>query len=192
MSKTLASYWHFLVAGLANQRATGAIVPSQKFLIRKMLAPIPGDYRGEVVELGAGTGALTVELAAKCPSARVLACEINPVLARHLEGRLQRTGLHSRVAVVTDAAENLLTGFSAGKRRQPDFIISGIPLANLPRETVMALVALIQSSLRQGGMYIQFQHSVLDRKNIRAQFRRLRTVPVLLNFPPAVVYYAQK
>ena len=41
-------------------------------------------------------------------------------------------------------------------------------------------------------MYIQFQYSLLDRKRVRSRFKLLRTVPVLLNIPPAVVYYAQR
>ena len=32
----------------------------------------------------------------------------------------------------------------------------------------------------------------MDRKRIRSRFNLLRTVPVLLNIPPAVVYYAQR
>ena len=41
-------------------------------------------------------------------------------------------------------------------------------------------------------MYIQFQHSLLDRKKIRTRFSNLCTNPVFLNFPPAVVYYARR
>ena len=42
MSKTtLGSYWRFLLAGLFNQGQTGAVVPSQRFLIDRMIEPIP-------------------------------------------------------------------------------------------------------------------------------------------------------
>jgi phospholipid N-methyltransferase len=54
-----------------------------------------------------------------------------------------------------------------------------------------ALLDTIHQNLAEDGMYIQFQHSLLDRKHIRARFAKTRTVPVFLNFPPAVVYYAQ-
>lgn len=47
-------------------------------------------------------------------------------------------------------------------------------------------------TLGEGGMYIQIQHSWLDRKQIRARFPNTRTVPVFLNFPPAVVEDAQR
>jgi phospholipid N-methyltransferase len=192
MAKTLASYWHFLMAALDNQIQTGTIIPSQRFLISKMLAPIRPDHADTIIELGAGTGALTLHLAEKCPAARIVACEINPALARHLETRVKRAGLQHRVTVAAEPAEQLLPALCARSARKPQFVLSGIPLGNLGREHVLELVRLISQSLRPGGMYIQFQYSLLDRKKIRSHFARLRTVPAFLNFPPAVVYYAQK
>jgi phospholipid N-methyltransferase len=81
MTNSLTTYLHFFWAGLAKQGQTGGIVPSQRFLIAKMIAPVPETYRGQIIELGAGNGALTLRLAARCPEARILACEINPTLA---------------------------------------------------------------------------------------------------------------
>ena len=109
MSTTFASYWRFLSAGLVNCLQTGGVVPSQRFLISKMIAPVPQGYRGQIIELGAGTGALTRRLAARCPEARILACEINPVLAQDLESSLASTGLRQRVEVISDSAERLLS-----------------------------------------------------------------------------------
>lgn len=192
MSDTLASYWRFLLAGLTHRTQTGAIVPSQRFLIRRMIAPVSSDYRGQILELGAGTGALTLRLAARCSQARILACEINPVLVRDIQHSLETASLTSRVQVASDAAEHLLADISRGAGQRPDFIISGIPLGNLGREPALALIGAIHQALAPGGLYIQFQHSLLDRKKIKAIFSRLRTVPVLLNFPPAFIYYARK
>ncbi|HWX19809.1 MAG TPA: methyltransferase domain-containing protein [Candidatus Binatia bacterium] len=193
MSKiTLASYWRFLLAGLMNQGQTGAVIPSQRFLITRMLSPVPEDYRGRIFELGAGTGALTLRLAAKCPHARILACEINPVLAQDIRRTMSAAGLRDRVEVISTAAERLLADQGRTGVERPNFIISGIPLGNLGRDRVLTLIERIRGALPNGGMYIQFQHSLIDRKKIKTKFARLRTVPVLLNFPPAVVYYAQK
>ena len=74
----------------------------------------------------------------------------------------------------------------------PEYIISGIPLGNLGRARTLALIEAVSRSLAQGGLYIQYQHSLLDRKKILARFPKLRIVPVLLNFPPAVVYYGRR
>jgi phospholipid N-methyltransferase len=192
MSNTAATYLHFFWAGLAKHGQTGGIMPSQRFLIAKMIAPVPKTYRGQVIELGAGSGALTLRLAARCPEARILACEINPTLARDHRCNLAGAGLDGRVELVTGSATNLLSELGKSGVEKPGFVISGIPLGNLGGERARALIDTIHQALGEGGIYIQFQHSLLDRKKIRTRFPNLRTVPVFLNFPPAVVYYAQR
>jgi len=192
MTNSLTTYLHFFWAGLARHGQTGGIVPSQRFLIAKMIAPVPDTYRGRVIELGAGNGALTLRLAARCPEARILACEINPTLARDHRCNLAGAGLNGRVELVTGSATDLLSELGKSGVEKPDFVISGIPLGNLGREKALALIGTIYQTLGEGGIYIQFQHSLLDRKKIRTRFPNLRTVPVFLNFPPAVVYYARK
>ncbi len=182
----------FFWAGLAKYLQTGGIVPSQRFLVSKMIAPVPADYEGRVIELGCGTGALTLRLAARCPAAQIVACELNPGLAEHSRRRIAAAGLHRRVSVVSGAAERLLQTVIQGGTARPDFVISGIPLANIRAKAVIALVTAVRQALAEGGMYIQFQHSLLDRGNIRSCFGSVRTVPVFLNFPPAVVYYARR
>lgn len=188
LSSSVTTYLRFFWAGLAKQGQTGGIIPSQRFLIAKMIAPVPENYRGLLIELGAGTGALTLRLAARCPEARILTCEINPTLARDLRGKLAAAGFSRRVEVFTGSATTLLSALV----QKPDFIISGIPFGNLGGAKALALIDIIHQSLSEGGRFIQFQHSLLDRKKISTRFSNLRTVPVLLNFPPAVVYYARR
>jgi phosphatidylethanolamine/phosphatidyl-N-methylethanolamine N-methyltransferase len=192
MSNSAATYLHFLWAGLVKHGQTGGIMPSQRFLIAKMIAPVPEDYRGQVIELGAGSGALTLRLAARCPQARILACEINPALARDHRGRLAEAGLNGRVDLIASSAADLLAELGQSGAEKPDYVISGIPLGNLGRAKALALIDTIHQNLGEGGIYIQFQHSLLDRKKIRTKFPHLRTVAVFLNFPPAVVYYARR
>jgi phospholipid N-methyltransferase len=182
----------FVWAGVIKQLQMGAILPSQRFLIDKMIAPIPESYRGQVIELGAGNGALTLRLAAKCPYARILACEINPALARYTRLNLKYAGLSSRVTVKPSCAEKLLADMAGSAVEHPDFVVSGVPIGNLSKTRTVALLDLISRVIAEGGMYIQFQHFLRDRKTVKAIFPNLRTIPVFLNFPPAVVYYARK
>jgi phospholipid N-methyltransferase len=191
MQNAVANYVHFMCAALVKFRQTGAIVPSQRFLIEKMIAPIPETYSGRIIELGAGNGAITLRLAARCPEARILACEINPTLARVNRQNLDMAGINGRVQVVPDSAQHLLSEMGRRGMDKADFILSGIPLGNLPGQRALALIQAISQALNPDGMYVQFQYSLIDRKKVRAHFKTLRTVPVLLNIPPAVVYYAQ-
>ena len=192
MHNAVTNYVHFMWAALLKLRQTGAIIPSQKFLIEKMIAPVPVAYSGQIIELGAGNGALTLRLAARCPEARILACEINPALARVNRHNLDMVGINGRVQVIPDSAEHLLSEMDRRGMGKADFVLSGIPLGNLRGDRVLALIDAVSQALVPGGMYIQFQYSLMDRKRIRTRFRTLRTVPAFLNLPPAVVYYAQK
>jgi phospholipid N-methyltransferase len=186
LARTITSYWRFLLAAIAQLGQTGAIVPSQRFLIDQMIAPVPRNYRGQILELGAGTGALTLRLAARCPAARILACEINPALAQDIQSKVLAAGLAQRVQVISGSAQRLLAAIAQGQTTRPDFIFSGIPLGTQARDRVKVLIDGISSALAQGGMYVQFQYSLIDRKTIKAKFATLRTVPACLYFPPAV------
>jgi phospholipid N-methyltransferase len=191
-SNQLPAYFQFLLAGVFHQARTGAIVPSTRFLVKKMITPVPTDYRGRIIELGSGTGALTLRLAARCPAARIVACEINPTLAQISRDTVAQAGLSGRVSVLTDPAERLLAELEPAGASKPDFIISGIPLAHLRREDTIGLIGAISRALTPKGLYIQFQYSLLDRRNILRFFPNLATRFVVLNFPPAVVYYARR
>jgi len=185
----ISGYRHFFLAALLKQSQTGAILPSQRFLIRKMIEPVPPDYRGQIIELGAGNGAFTLRLAARCPEATILACEINPALARCNRLNITAAGLSSRVKVISGSAEHLL---AEPDRPKADFIISGIPLGNLGKQKALNLIHAIRDGLTPNGMFIQFQHFIADFIKIRGAFSRVRISPVLLNVPPAVVYYARR
>jgi phosphatidylethanolamine/phosphatidyl-N-methylethanolamine N-methyltransferase len=192
MSNAVASYLQFMCAALVKFRQTGAIVPSQRFLISKMIATVPETYAGRIIELGPGNGALTLQLARRCPAARILACEINPVLARKTRDNLDKAGINGQVKVVSDSAEHCLSEMRRRGTEKVDYVLSGIPIGNLLGERVSVLLDAIHEALAGGGMYVQFQYSLMDHKRIRSRFTSLRTVPVLLNIPPAVVYYARK
>ena len=182
----------FFWAGLAKHRQTGGIVPSQRFLVAKMIAPVPVTYRGRILELGAGNGAITLPLAEKCPAAHILACEINPILAKDNRQKLSKAGIDGRVEVTTTPAEIILSTMGSNGAEKPDFIISSLPLRNFGGKKACALIETISLALGRGGMYIQFQHSKFDRDKISARFPRMKTASVFLNIPPAIVYYAQR
>lgn len=192
MYHVLESYLQFALSALVKFRQTGAIIPSQRILIEKMISPVPRDYAGQIIELGAGNGALTVRLANRCPKARIIACEINPAFARDTRRNLDLAGINGRVQVVSDAAEHLLSELRRRGAERTDYIVSGIPLGNLGRARTQNLVGKINQGLQKGGLYVQFQYSLMDRKTICSTFSKVRTVPVPLNFPPAFVYYATK
>ena len=191
-SRMPAGYLHFFWAGLRRHSQTGSFLPSQRFLIDAMIAPVPINYTGQVVELGTGTASLTLRLAARCPQAKLLCCEINPVLAQDARQNLTQAGVNGNVQVHTMAAQELLSALRHRAEERPGYVISGLPLGNLGRKAVIGLLQACKDVLAPDGIFVQAQHFLVDRKHIRAAFRTLRTVPVLRNLPPVFVYYARK
>jgi phospholipid N-methyltransferase len=185
-----ADYLHFFWAGLLRNSETGSLIPSQRFLIDAMIAPIPKNYAGQILELGAGTAPLTLRLAEKCPNARVHACEINPSLARYARQNLAGAGVNGNVQVHTMSAQDFLARLDERTTEKSGFVISGLPLGNLERNEVLSLLQASSRALGPDGMFIQAQHFPVDRKHVRSVFGDVRTVPVLRNVPPLFVYYA--
>ena len=73
---------------LNNPRPVGSAVPSSRFLARRMAGLIPRSPRGYVVELGAGTGAITAALLARgIPPERILSVERSETMVKLLKRR---------------------------------------------------------------------------------------------------------
>src|SRR5260370_17354903 len=70
MSHLFASYWRFLSAALVNGGQIGAVLPSQRFLIDRMIAPVPRNYQGQILELGPATAPLPFPLPPPRPHPR--------------------------------------------------------------------------------------------------------------------------
>jgi len=189
-SASLEGYLHFFWAGVFKHSQTGSFFPSQKALVEAMIAPVPSGYNGLVLELGSGTGSLTVRLAARCPHATIVACELNPILAVHTRRNLDRAGVNGQVQVRTRSAQEVLANLKTHSGHRPGYIISALPLGNLSRKTAQELLQTISLTLPENGIFVQAQHFLVNLKDVRSAFRTVRTVPILRNFPPVFVYYA--
>ena len=77
------------------------------------------------------------------PEARILACEINPALARITRHNLELAGINGRVEVISDSAQHLLSEMDRRGMAKVDYVLSGIPLGALPGERALALIDAI-------------------------------------------------
>ncbi|MET7694061.1 methyltransferase [Streptomyces sp. NPDC005483] len=143
--------WALLVEAALDLRMTGAIAPSGKALARAVtdriwLAPRPLS----VLEVGAGTGAITQALIPRLPpDSRLDVVEANPRLATLL-WRLVNTcpdlaGSPTRVTV----HQTFLEDFSTDERY--DVIVSGLPLTNLAPSRVEQIMSRYMELLSPGG-----------------------------------------
>ena len=181
--------WTLLRQWLKNPLRTAAVVPSSAELAAAMVAELPaGTHR--VIELGGGTGAITVALlAAGIAPKKLLVLELNEELHAHLHARFPE------VLIVEGDARDLLEiaggcGFlDAGPA---DAIVSGLGLLSMPRDTQRAILAAAFACLREDGRFIQYTYGPQPPVAVDAT-RELgllvrRGEFVLRNVPPATVY----
>lgn len=173
----------FLRRWLANPLQMGSIVPSSPALGRRIAALVERGPEEVVVELGAGTGAISrALLAGGVPAERLVVVEIVPEMARHLARELPG------VTVLEGDAFALPETLPAALHGRVGTVICGIPLVLLPLARQRAFVAAVEAVAPGRGflLYSYCVTSPLPWKALGCTARREAWTP--LNFPPASVW----
>jgi len=197
----------FLRESRRHFRATGAVLPSSRFLARALAAPLSGTRKPRyILEVGPGTGSVTKEILKRLiPGDRLDAVELNEHFVQRIRLLLQHDPRfiphRDRVRVFHSQVEML-----AGEAVY-DHIISGLPLNNFPVALVREIFRAYMRLLKPGGTLSYFEYSLI--RQIKSPFvgrverRRLyrvgrivngyirsyqvRRQQVLMNVPPAIV-----
>jgi phosphatidylethanolamine/phosphatidyl-N-methylethanolamine N-methyltransferase len=184
LSRTLL----FLRRWAANPLEMGSIVPSSPALGRRVAAAAARlAAGGSVVELGAGTGAITQALLdGGIAPGRLTVVEIVPEMAAML------AATWPGVRVITGDAWSLSSLLGEGSLGRIGAVVCGIPLVLLPRARQAALVAEIEA-VAPGRGFLHYSYcatSPLPRAALGLTGQRLAWTP--LNLPPASVWHYAK
>jgi phospholipid N-methyltransferase len=133
-------------------RATGAIAPSSRRLAGRLAAAVaPVPHPVTVLEVGAGTGAVTRVLAAQLgPADRLDAVEVNPRFAEVLRGDPALAAVADRVRVIPES----ITAMPLDRRY--DVIVSGLPFMNFAPAEVRAILDRYLAALVPGGQLLLY------------------------------------
>ena len=176
---------------LSNPRPVGSAVPSSRFLARRIASYLPRNPRGYVVELGAGTGAITAALLDRgIPAERLVPVERSETMVRLLKRRFPRLNV-----ALGDAAElrALLTAFLGKSNIEVNYVVSSLPLRSLPEKTVTSILREVDDVLHRDGKLVQYTYNLGKTPHPALfGFKRCRTTVVWANFPPARVDVFQK
>lgn len=179
----------FLQQWWKNPLAMSSVAPSGRQLAALMVGAIsPGAHR--VVELGAGTGAITKALVGKLPDPdRLLVVEMNPVLHQVL---LQE---FSGIRVVCgDARElgELLRQHGTFEPGQGDAVVSSLGLLPMPVPVQRAILAAAFEAMRPDGVFVQYTYGlaapVAPEVARELGLRCERVGTAWWNLPPARVF----
>lgn len=174
----------FFSAFLKQGKNIGAITPSSRYLVKKMLEPIDFPTVKCIVEFGPGTGNITHELLAAMPANSILLVfEINDEFCKILKEIKD-----PRIRIVQDSAENLELHLKAFKIERVDYIVSSLPFAMIPNSVVNNILGLCKKVLRSGGSFMQYQYSLNAYKKLRETFSNVNIEFTAMNIPPAFVF----
>ncbi len=179
----------FLRGFLASPKEVGSVIPSSRFLERRIVRSARLAQARVAVELGPGTGGTTRALLRHMdPNAVLLAVEINPSFVELLGLSIR----DSRLIVHQGSATEILEALRLHGLERPDVILSGIPFSTMRRELALSILRSVHDSLAPGGRFVAYQFR--DRVEIlgREMFGRARVQTELLNVPPMRVYSWQK
>jgi len=189
MSDPIQSFTSLAVFGgelLTNAGSIGAALPSSPALARRIAAQLPPQPAGYVVELGAGTGAVTAALLEHgVPAGRLVPVEISDNMVRHLRRRFPGLNVLGGDAAKLDA---LLAQHLSGVRGHVSHIVSSLPLRSLPLSVVVRIIREVRRLLSPDGTFIQYTYNLAcHRYRPLDGFDRLATSVVWMNLPPARV-----
>lgn len=138
---------------LRSPEQVGSIIPSSRFLERRIINTSGVASARTVVELGPGTGGTTRAILDAMPEdARLLTIELDPQFSSILESFGD-----SRLVPHTGSATDLADILARHGLGAPDVVISGIPFSTMPREIGLAIIAAIRDNLAPGGRFVAYQ-----------------------------------
>ena len=172
----------FIAVAFARPSTVGAILPSSRHLADAMARAAAGAQR--LVELGAGTGAITAALCEHHPDVPMLAVEMEHELAGHLRRRFPR------IEVRAAAAHEVLRDM---QRRDRIALVSSLPFRSLPprlrlRSSLAIERFLIGHPQRRLVQYTYLPRVPFDLRLGTTSLRWRRVEAVWRNVPPAWVW----
>jgi len=182
------SHLVFLRGFLRQPSLIGSVIPSSRFLERRVVEAAGITHSRTVVELGPGTGGTTRAILRALPrQAHLLAIEINPDFVNYL-----KTHPDPRLNVYLGSAEHIRGALATLDHTRPDAVVSGIPFSTMPAEVGRKILREIWDCLVPGGRFVAYQlmHRVAFLEPLLLGDPHVQLEP--LNVPPLRVYSWRK
>jgi len=179
----------FFRAWFENPLRTGAVSPSGRFLSRMMARYVDPAADGLVVELGPGTGPVTLALLQRgIAPERLVLVEFDAAFCRLLSRRFPNC------RVVQGDAYDLGNTLADLRGQKVAAVVSSLPLLTRPEPDRNALLAEAFAMMGPGGRFVQFTYGMVSpvpcqtRRGKPSLYAGEASPPVWLNLPPARVW----
>jgi phospholipid N-methyltransferase len=189
LSRYLGQWGVFFRGFIEHPRMVGSIIPSSRFTIAKMLAPVKWDECKLFVEYGPGVGTFCLPVLERLRrDGTLIVIDTNPLYIDYLN----RTISDSRFRAVLGSAEDVEDIVKAHGFDQADYVLSGLPFSTLPDGVGPAIAAATYRVIRPGGAFLVYQFSAAARDFMAKHFKHIDSGFEPLNVLPCQLFWGWK
>ncbi|HIQ16670.1 class I SAM-dependent methyltransferase [Novosphingobium pituita] len=179
----------FFKGFVKNPVMVGAIVPSSRRTIEKVLSKVDWEHTDLFVEYGPGVGTFCQPVLDRLRrDARLLVIDTNPDFIAYLS----RTIGDSRFIAVNGSAADVEAIVREHGYDHADYVLSGLPFSTLPEGVGPAIMAATHRVLRPGGAFLVYQYTARARALMSRYFHRIDKGFEPVNVPPCVISWGWK
>ncbi|MBT0671191.1 methyltransferase domain-containing protein [Novosphingobium profundi] len=189
VKNALGPWGVFLEGFIRHPVMVGSIVPSSRFTIRKMLAPVDWDNCKLFVEYGPGVGTFCQPVLDRLRrDGTLIVIDTNPDFIDYL----RRTITDSRFIAVLGSAADVEDIVRAHGHEKADYVLSGLPFSTLPDGVGPAIASATYRVIRKGGAFLVYQFTPRARDFMARHFLRIDHKMEMINVPPCFMYWGWK
>ncbi len=188
--KHLLGPWGVFLEGfLKHPVMVGSIIPSSRFTIARMLAPVNWDECRLFVEYGPGVGTFCRPVLDRMRrDAELIVIDTNPLFIEYLRATIS----DSRFTAVLGSAADVQDIVRAHGHDHADYVLSGLPFSTLPDGVGPAIAENTWRVLRPGGAFLVYQFSAKARDFMARHFKRIDAGFEPLNILPCRLFWGWK
>lgn len=189
ISRRMGPWGVFFEGFLEHPVMVGSIIPSSRFTIAKMLAPVKWDECKVFVEYGPGVGTFCRPVLDRLRrDGLLIVIDTNPLYIDYLRATIT----DSRFSAVLGSAADVEEIVRAHGHDHADYVLSGLPFSTLPEGVGPAIAAATHRVLRPGGAFLVYQFSARARDYMARHFARIDAGFELLNILPCKLFWGWK
>lgn len=178
----------FIKEAIKNIKTSGTVAPSSKYLIQKILKEVDFTKTNIIAEYGPGNGNFTKEILKKLNKDSQLICfEINDKFFKHLQSFND-----PRLTIINESCENIKSVCKNLNISGIDYIVSSLPLTNIPDNITTKILTETHAKLNKKGCFLQYQYSLTYYKKLKKIYYNVDLDFEIRNIPPAFIYKCKK
>jgi len=167
----------------------GSIIPSSRWTVEKMLAPVKWDECRLFVEYGPGIGTFCQPVLDRMrKDATLLVIDTNPDFIEFLRQHF----CDSRFFAVHGSAADVNAIIREFGFEHADYILSGLPFSTLPGDLGPRIASETAKAIRPGGAFLVYQFRARAREYMAPHFKRIDAGFEFWNILPCHLFWGWK